>query len=48
MIRWAIEAARARGCSLVQLTSNKKRVDAHRFYQRLGFAQSHEGFKYSL
>jgi len=48
MIRWAIEEARARGCGLVQLTSNKKRIDAHRFYQRLGFAQSHEGFKYSL
>jgi GNAT superfamily N-acetyltransferase len=48
MIRWAIEEARARGCGLVQLTSNKKRVDAHRFYQRLGFAQSHEGFKYFL
>lgn len=48
MIRWAIEEARTRGCGVVQLTSNKKRVDAHRFYQRLGFAQSHEGFKYSL
>lgn len=48
MIRWAIEQARDRGCGVVQLTSNKKRVDAHRFYQRLGFAQSHEGFKYSL
>lgn len=48
MIRWAIEEARARGCGVVQLTSNKKRVDAHRFYQRLGFAQSHEGFKYLL
>ena len=48
MIRWAIEEARARGCGLVQLTSNKKRIDAHRFYQRLGFAQSHEGFKLSL
>lgn len=48
MIRWAIEQARARGCGLVQLTSNKKRVDAHRFYRRLGFAQSHEGFKYLL
>ncbi len=48
MIRWAIEEARARGCGVVQLTSNKKRLDAHRFYQRLGFAQSHEGFKYSL
>lgn len=48
MIRWAIDEARARGCGVVQLTSNKKRVDAHRFYQRLGFAQSHEGFKYAL
>ena len=48
MIRWAIEQARDRGCGVVQLTSNKKRVDAHRFYQRLGFAQSHEGFKYLL
>jgi GNAT superfamily N-acetyltransferase len=48
MIRWALEEARARGCGVVQLTSNKKRVDAHRFYQRLGFAQSHEGFKYPL
>jgi hypothetical protein len=33
---------------LVQLTSNKKRLDAHRFYVRLGFQQSHEGFKYYL
>ncbi len=48
MIRWAIDEARARGCGVVQLTSNKKRIDAHRFYQRLGFAQSHEGFKYAL
>jgi hypothetical protein len=31
---------------MVQLTSNKKRTDAHRFYERLGFSRSHEGFKY--
>jgi hypothetical protein len=31
---------------MVQLTSNKKRSDAHRFYERLGFLKSHEGFKY--
>lgn len=48
MIRWAIEQARSRGCGLVQLTSNKKRLDAHRFYERLGFKKSHEGFKLSL
>ncbi len=48
MIRWAIEQGRERGCGLVQLTSNKKRLDAHRFYERLGFLKSHEGFKYYL
>lgn len=45
MMKWAAEHCRARGCGLVQLTSNKARVDAHRFYRRLGFEQSHEGFK---
>lgn len=45
MMAWAIERCRQRGCGLVQLTSNKKRRDAHRFYARLGFEQSHEGFK---
>jgi GNAT superfamily N-acetyltransferase len=48
MMRWAIERCRERGCGMVQLTSNKKRVDAHRFYQALGFSQSHEGFKLFL
>jgi len=48
MMRWAIERARERGCSRVQLTSDKRRGDAHRFYQRLGFARSHEGFKLAL
>lgn len=46
MMRWALEHCRERGCGMVQLTSNKKRVDAHRFYERLGFLKSHEGFKY--
>ena len=45
MMRWAVERCRTRGCGVVQLTSNKKRVDAHRFYRTLGFDQSHEGFK---
>jgi GNAT superfamily N-acetyltransferase len=48
MIRWAIDRCRARGCAIVQLTSNKKRLDAHRLYERLGFMKSHEGFKYYL
>ncbi|MGW0768900.1 N-acetyltransferase family protein [Streptomyces sp. NPDC002676] len=44
----AVARARARGCALVQLTSNKNREDAHRFYTALGFARSHEGFKLTL
>lgn len=48
MMRWAIERCRENGCLMVQLTSNKKRLDAHRFYERLGFLKSHEGFKYYL
>lgn len=44
----AVSRARARGCALVQLTSNKQRDDAHRFYAALGFAPSHEGFKLAL
>lgn len=46
MVRWALEECRERGCGMVQLTSNKLRLDAHRFYERLGFKKSHEGFKY--
>ncbi len=48
MMRWAVERCRANNCGLVQLTSNKQRTAAHRFYVRLGFQQSHEGFKYYL
>ena len=48
LVAWAIERARARGCRIVQLTSNKSRVDAHRFYLRLGFVASHEGMKLDL
>ncbi|MFB7372606.1 GNAT family N-acetyltransferase [Streptomyces sp. NPDC056222] len=44
----AVERARARGCALVQLTSNKERTEAHRFYASLGFARSHDGFKLAL
>jgi GNAT superfamily N-acetyltransferase len=48
LLAWAIEQARVRGCALVQLTSDKRRGEAHRFYGRLGFAASHEGFKLRL
>jgi len=48
LIEWAIEESRARGCALVQLTSDKTRTAAHRFYDRLGFVNSHEGFKLKL
>lgn len=44
----AIARARERGCHVVQLTTDKRRVDAHRFYQRLGFAATHEGMKLHL
>ena len=45
MIVWAIERARDRGAHLVQLTSDKQRDSALRFYEKLGFVASHEGFK---
>ncbi|TCR66258.1 GNAT family N-acetyltransferase [Bosea sp. BK604] len=45
MIGFAIDFARSKGAELVELTSNKARLDAHRFYRNLGFDQSHEGFK---
>lgn len=48
LFTWAIEQCRARGCGLVQLTSDKSRADALRFYESLGFVASHEGFKLSL
>jgi GNAT superfamily N-acetyltransferase len=48
MIGWAVAEGRRRGCALVQLTTDKTRTDAHRFYARLGFVASHEGLKLPL
>ncbi|MEV3852849.1 GNAT family N-acetyltransferase [Streptomyces sp. NPDC050095] len=48
LIEWAIDESRRQGCQLVQLTSDASRTDAHRFYGRLGFVDSHVGFKLQL
>jgi GNAT superfamily N-acetyltransferase len=48
LIRWAVDTAREHGCALVQLTTDASRVDAHRFYERLGFQASHVGMKLAL
>ncbi|WP_058045349.1 GNAT family N-acetyltransferase [Streptomyces roseifaciens] len=48
LVEWALDAARRAGCRMAQLTSDATRVDAHRFYERLGFEASHLGFKYHL
>lgn len=48
LFREAIDRARAAGCGLVQLTTDKARPDALRFYEKLGFAASHEGMKLDL
>jgi GNAT superfamily N-acetyltransferase len=48
LLAWAIERAREKGCHMVQLTSDKTRPDAIRFYESLGFVASHEGLKLRL
>ena len=48
MMNFALDAARERGCLLAQLTTDKSRPDAHRFYENLGFRASHEGMKLVL
>lgn len=45
---WVIDHARREGCGLVQLTTDRTREDAHRFYERLGFTPSHVGYKLDL
>lgn len=48
MFEWAITECRKRGCELVQLTTDKARPEALKFYEKLGFKASHEGMKLSL
>lgn len=48
LVRWAVDRARERGCAMLQLTSDNRRAEAHRFYERLGFIASHTGFKRPL
>lgn len=48
LIRAVIELARERGCHMVQLTTDKRRPEALRFYEKLGFAATHEGMKLRL
>jgi len=48
MMKWSIQRAKERGVHVVQLTTHKTRVDANRFYERLGFKASHLGMKLSL
>jgi ribosomal protein S18 acetylase RimI-like enzyme len=48
LMEWVAQESRRRGCRVVQLTTNKSRTGAHRFYERLGFVASHEGYKLDL
>ena len=48
LFEWSIQRAKGRNCRLVQLTSDKTRTEALKFYESLGFVASHEGFKLHL
>ncbi len=48
MMEFALEQAKQRGCGMAQLTTDKSRADAHRFYERLGFKNTHEGMKFQF
>lgn len=43
LVQWAVAEARGRGCKLVELLTHHTRIDAQRFYKRLGFQPSHVG-----
>nr|WKN34073.1 GNAT family N-acetyltransferase [Tunicatimonas sp. TK19036] len=48
LFRWAIKRATERNAHIVQLTTDKKRPEAHKFYEKLGFTATHEGMKLHL
>jgi GNAT superfamily N-acetyltransferase len=48
LLGWALDEARRRGCRSVELFTHNSRVDAQRFYERLGFAKSHAGMRRAL
>ncbi len=48
LLAWAIGESQRRRCGLVQLATDRSRVDAHRFYERFGFTPSHVGYKLAL
>lgn len=48
MMRWAFIRAKEQGCTVMQLTTNNDRIDAHRFYENLGFSKSHIGMRLKL
>ncbi len=48
LLEWAISRAQERGCKTVQLTTDKRRAEARRFYEALGFGAAHEGMKLKL
>jgi GNAT superfamily N-acetyltransferase len=48
IFRWVIDRAKEKKCQLIQLTSDKQRPDALRFYEKIGFVATHEGFKLKL
>jgi GNAT superfamily N-acetyltransferase len=48
LMGWAVEKCRAEGCVVLQLTTDNRRAAAHRFYERIGFVQSHQGYKKDL
>ncbi len=48
LLTWAVDEARRNNCFIVQLTTDKSRTDAHRFYEKLGFEPTHVGYKLTL
>jgi len=45
LFKWAINRSKEKGAHLLQLTTDKKRPEALKFYEKLGFTASHDGMK---